>query len=261
MLKKRLPLIAALLALTGCVSSVAQIDTPTNANTSMNNKVLIVLTNQGKLGNTDKKTGFFLAEAAHPYAVFTKAGLEVDFVSPSGGEAPIDPKSYQLDDLANRAFVENKAVMAKVNNTLSPSEVNPDEYKAILYAGGHGAMWDFPNNQPLADLTSAIYEQGGVVGAVCHGPVGLVNVKLSNGQYLVDDKTVAAFTNEEEAAVGLTKVVPFLLESKLTERGAIHTKAANFQSHVVVSDRLVTGQNPASAAGVGEAMAKLLIEN
>jgi putative intracellular protease/amidase len=224
----------------------------------MNNKVLIVLTNHSELGDTGKKTGFYLSEAAHPYAVFTKAGLEVDFVSPNGGEAPLDPTSYQLDDSANRAFVENKAVMAQVKDTLSPSEVNPGEYKAILYAGGHGTMWDFPNNQPLANLAATIYEQGGVVGAVCHGPAGLVNVKLANGQYLVFGKAVAAFTNEEEEAVGLSNVVPFLLESALIERGANHTQAANFQAHVVVSDRLVTGQNPASATGVAEQMVALL---
>lgn len=118
----------------------------------------------------------------------------------------------------------------------------------------------FPDNAELARIATAIYEQGGVVGAVCHGPAGLVNIKLSNGQYLVADKTVSSFTNEEEAAVGLTEVVPFLLESKLIERGATVDKAPNFQAKVVVSDRLVTGQNPASAMGVAERMVELLAQ-
>ncbi|HEY9644308.1 MAG TPA: type 1 glutamine amidotransferase domain-containing protein, partial [Coleofasciculaceae cyanobacterium] len=153
---------------------------------------------------------------------------------------------------------DDPAKMAQVENTLHPTQVNPSEYDAIFYAGGHGTMWDFPENADLAGLAASIYEQGGVVGAVCHGPAGLVNIRLSNQDYLVSGKVVSAFTNEEEAAVGLTDVVPFLLEEKLIERGATVEKAPNFQAKTVVSDRLVTGQNPASAAGVAEAMVALL---
>ena len=119
-------------------------------------------------------------------------------------------------------------------------------------------MWDFPENEELAAIAAQIYEQGGIVSAVCHGPAALVNIKLSNGDHLVNGKTVAAFTNEEEVAVGLSEVVPFLLQDKLIERGATHTKAENFQAHVVSSDRLVTGQNPASATGVGEQVVRLI---
>jgi putative intracellular protease/amidase len=119
-------------------------------------------------------------------------------------------------------------------------------------------MWDFPNNERLAQIAADIYERGGVVGAVCHGSAGLVDIKLSDGSYLIAGKSVAGFTNEEEAAVGLSNVVPFLLASKLSDRGATHTKADNFQTHVVVSDRLVTGQNPASAKGVGVEMVKIM---
>ena len=223
-----------------------------------NPKILIVLTNHDRLGNTGKKTGFYLDEVAHPYAVFTKAGFKVDFVSPTGEEAPIDPKSYNLDDSLNRQFVENEAVMAQVQDTLSPQEVDSSEYSAVFFAGGHGVMWDLPNNRELAQITAAIYEQNGIVGAVCHGPAGLVNVQLSDGTYLVAGKTLAAFTNEEEEAVELTEQMPFLLETKLIERGAQHTEADNFQPHVVASDRLVTGQNPASATGVAEQMVELL---
>ena len=148
--------------------------------------------------------------------------------------------------------------MAQVKDTLSPQEIDSSEYSAVFYAGGHGVMWDLPNNQELAQITAAIYERNGIVGAVCHGPAGLVNVQLSDGTYLVAGKTLAAFTNEEEEAVELTDQMPFLLESKLIERGAQHTEAPNFQPHVMVSDRLVTGQNPASATKTAEAIVELL---
>jgi putative intracellular protease/amidase len=222
----------------------------------MSQKVLLVLTSHGTLGDTKKDTGFYLPEVTHPEAVFERAGLEVVYVSPQGGKAPMS--GIDREDSINKAFLEDADKVAKIENTLHPSQVNPSEYDAIFYAGGHGTMWDFPNNAELAVITATIYDRGGIVGAVCHGSASLVNLQLSNGDYLVAGKKVSCFTNEEEAAVGLTDVVPFLLESKLIERGASVEKAANFQKKVVTSDRLVTGQNPASAAGVGEAIVKLL---
>ncbi len=223
----------------------------------MSKKVLIVLTSHDKLGDTGKETGFYLPEVSHPVAEFERAGLKVEYVSPKGGKAPMI--GIDLNDPLNAAFLGNPEKMAQVENTLQPSQVNPSEYEAIFYAGGHGTMWDFPHNFDLDRIAATIYEQGGVVGAVCHGPAGLVNIKLSDGKYLVAGKTVSAFTNEEEVAVGLQDVVPFLLKSTLSDRGATHTKADNFQAHVEVSDRLVTGQNPASAGGVGEQMVKLIL--
>jgi putative intracellular protease/amidase len=222
----------------------------------MAQRVLFVLTSHDTLGNTGKETGFYLSEVTHPEAVFEKAGIEVEFVSPKGGKAPMT--GVDLQDPLDKAFLENAAKVAKVENTLTPHQIDPARYDAIFYAGGHGTVWDFSTNEQLDRTAATIYENGGVVGAVCHGPSGLVNLKLSDGAYLVAGKTVSSFTNEEEAAVGLSDVVPFLLESKLIERGANHTKASNFQPHVVVSDRLVTGQNPASATGVGERMVELL---
>ena len=219
-------------------------------------KVLIVLTSHDTLGDTGKETGFYLPEVTHPLDAFTQAGLTVDFVSPKGGKAPM--VGVDLEDPLNKAFVEDSEQVARVENTLNPAQIDPAEYGAIFYAGGHGTMWDFADNQELAGIAAAIYEAGGVVGAVCHGPAALVNLKLSDGAYLVANKTVAAFTNEEEAAVGLTDIVPFLLEAKLIGRGANFTKVASFQACVVECDRLVTGQNPASAAGVGEKMVELL---
>ncbi len=219
-------------------------------------KVLIVLTSHDTLGDTGKETGFYLPEVTHPLDAFTKAGLMVDFVSPKGGKAPM--VGIDLEDPLNKAFLDDSEQVSRVENTLNPAQIDPAEYGAIFYAGGHGTMWDFADNQELAAIAAAIYEAGGIVGAVCHGPAALVNLKLSDGKYLVANKTVAAFTNEEEAAVGLTDIVPFLLEAKLIERGANFTKVANFQVCVVECDRLVTGQNPASAAGVGEKMVELL---
>jgi putative intracellular protease/amidase len=219
-------------------------------------RVLFVLTSHDTLGSTGKETGFYLPEVTHPYEAFEQAGIEVEFVSPKGGKAPMI--GIDLQDPLNKAFLEDSAKLAKVENTLTPAQVEPSHYDAIFFAGGHGTMWDFPDNERLARIAATIYEQGGIVGAVCHGPAGLVNIKLTDGSHLIAGKTVAGFTNEEEAAVGLSDVVPFLLVSKLSDRGAIHTKANNFQAHVVVSDRLVTGQNPASAKGVGVEMVKLM---
>jgi len=194
-------------------------------------KVLIVLTSHNTLGDTGKETGFYLSEVTHPYDAFARAGFEVDFVSPQGGKAPMT--GVERQDPLNQAFLDDPALIAQVENTLHPTQVDASQYDGIFYAGGHGTMWDFPNNARLAQIAVAIYEQGGVVGAVCHGPAGLVNITLSTGEYLVAGKQVAAFTNEEEMAVGLTEVVPFLLESTLIERGAQVVKAPNFQAQVM----------------------------
>jgi putative intracellular protease/amidase/quinol monooxygenase YgiN len=177
-------------------------------------------------------------------------------VSPEGGKAPVD--GVDLDDPVNRSFWENPSTRSKVETTLRPNEVRPENYAAIFFAGGHGTMWDLPGHATLAQLTSRIYEQGGVVAAVCHGLAGLADVKLSDGQWLVAGKEIAAFTNDEERAVGLEHIVPFLVADRLVERGARHRSAPPFTENVVISDRLVTGQNPQSALGVGNAMAQLL---
>jgi putative intracellular protease/amidase len=219
-------------------------------------RALFVLTSHDKLGSTDQETGFYLSEVTHPYVAFEQAGIAVDFVSPRGGKAPMT--GLDVTDPLNQAFLDDPTKVAAVENTLTPADIDPHNYTAIFYAGGHGTMWDFPHQMALDRIAAAIYEQGGVVGAVCHGPAGLLNIKLSDDSYLVADKTVASFTNEEEVAVKLHEVVPFFLAEELVKRGAKHTQAANFQPHVEVSDRLVTGQNPASAKGVGEAMVKLL---
>lgn len=222
----------------------------------MKDKILFVLTSHDRKGSTGQPTGFYAPEAAHPWAVLRAAGYAVDFASPQGGKAPME--GGEGDDPVLRAFLADPEVTAKLGATLKPEDVNVDDYAAIFFVGGHGTMWDFPDNARLASIAAAIHESGGVVGAVCHGPSALVNLKLSDGRYLVEGKRVAAFTDDEERAVGLDGVVPFLLASTLAQRGALHVPAPNWQSNVVTDGRLVTGQNPASAGGVGEAMARLL---
>jgi putative intracellular protease/amidase len=229
---------------------------PAASNSSASKRVLFVLTSHDKKGDTGESTGFYLAEVTHPHHVLTEAGFTIDYVSPKGGKAPID--GFDLTDPINKAFMENPANVKAIETTLRPEQVKPADYAAIFYSGGHGTMWDFADNVELARIGGDIYDRGGVVGAVCHGPAGLVNIKIADGSYLVAGKNVSAFTNEEEAAVKLEKIVPFLLADKLIERGAKHHPAPNFEAKVVVDGRLVTGQNPASATGVGEAMAKLL---
>lgn len=218
-------------------------------------KILFVVSSHDKKGNTGETTGYYLGEVTHAWEAL-KDHYTIDFVSPKGGTPPVD--GFDLNDPINKQFWEDAVYHNKINNSMKPSEVNPKDYVAIYYAGGHGAMWDFPENAEIAKIATAIYENNGVVGAVCHGPAGLVNIKLSNGKYLVDGKKVNAFTNEEEIAVKLEKVVPFALETKLIERGAKFEKSGLWQPHVTVDGRLVTGQNPQSAKGVGEAVLKEL---
>ncbi|WP_228452286.1 type 1 glutamine amidotransferase domain-containing protein [Chryseobacterium sp. c4a] len=222
----------------------------------MKKKILFVVTSHDKKGSTNEKTGYYLGEVSHPWEVLHKAGYEIDFVSPKGGTPPVD--GFDLKDPVNKEFWENKEYRNKIDHSLTPSQVNPKDYSTIFYAGGHGAMWDLADNKELADIASTVYENGGIVAGVCHGPAGLVNIKLNNGKYLVDGKKINAFTNEEESAVKLTDVVPFLLENKLKERGAQFEKSGLWQNHVVSDQRVITGQNPQSAKSVGEAILKEL---
>lgn len=219
-------------------------------------RVAIVLTNHGQLGDTGRSTGFFLSEVTHPYAVFRAAGYAIDFLSPRGGVAPMD--GIDRSDPINAAFLDDPALVELTRTTVSLQAVDPARYDAIFFAGGHGTMWDLPDDPEVHKIIRAVYERGGVVAAVCHGPAALVNVRLSNGQYLVAGKEVSAFTDEEEVAVKLEQVVPFALETALRARGARFVEAPNFEKMVAVSERLVTGQNPASATGVAEEVVKLL---
>jgi putative intracellular protease/amidase len=228
---------------------------------SDNPRILFVVTNNDQLGNTNEETGYWLSEVSHPYNVFDEAGYTIDFVSPQGGPAPVDPLSEDYDDPINAQFVESEAYTEQLQNTLTPSEVNSEEYDAIFFAGGYGPMWDLPDNEEIASLVVEIYEAGKIVSAVCHGPAGLVNVQRSDGEYLVAGKRVASFTNAEEDENDRQDVVPFLLESELEVRGADHHSAGVWDEQIEVDGRLVTGQNPASAKGVAESVIDLIEEN
>jgi len=238
------------------IFTIGFIQGQTKKSKNMKKKILFVVTSHDKKGDTGEETGYYLGEVSHPWEVLHKAGYEIDFVSPKGGTPPVD--GFDLKDPVNKEFWENKEYKNKIDHSLQPSQVNPNDYSTVFYAGGHGAMWDFADNTELAAIASKIYENGGIVAGVCHGPAGLVNIKLNNGKYLVDGKKINAFTNEEESEVKLTNVVPFLLEDKLKERGAKFEKSGLWQNHVVTDQRVITGQNPQSAKSVGEAILKEL---
>jgi putative intracellular protease/amidase len=163
-----------------------------------------------------------------------------------------------VKDAINDAFLADPALVARTKSTMAIGAADPARYDAVFFSGGHGTMWDFPGDASVQAFARSVYERGGVVAAVCHGPAALVNLRLSDGRYLVAGKEVAAFTDEEESAVKLDKVVPFALESTLRERGAVFVESPNFEKRVAVSERLVTGQNPASATGTAEAVVALL---
>lgn len=220
--------------------------------------VAIIATSNDKMGDTGDRTGFHYEELATPYLAFTQAGYNVTFASPKGGNPPADPASLadNPDDQPEsvRRFLADEDALAALENSTELGVLEPDGFDAVYLPGGHGTMWDFPENSVLAKFVSAVYENGGVVGAVCHGPAGLVGAKLSDGEPLVKNRAVNSFTDEEERRIGKDKVVPFLLETKLRELGARFEGSAPFERHVVRDGRLVTGQNPASAQAVADGM-------
>ncbi|HSC86463.1 MAG TPA: type 1 glutamine amidotransferase domain-containing protein [Polyangiaceae bacterium] len=226
----------------------------TTKGNAMTHRVLLAMTSHDQKGSSGKPTGAYLPEVAHPYEVFARAGYEIEFVSVRGGQVPLD--GVEGADASSLAFLE--AHRAELAQTPRGDAVDASRFDVIYFAGGHGAMWDFPDDRALSQVARDIYERGGIVSAVCHGPAALVNLQLSNGQYLVAGKKVSAFTNEEERAVQLDGVVPFLLADRLSARGALHQPAPLWQKQVVVDERLVTGQNPASAAAVAEAVVGVL---
>lgn len=219
-------------------------------------RVLFVLTSTDHLGNTGHKTGAFLSEVTHPYDEVVRAGYTVDMISPRGGKVPLD--GVKMDDPYNAIWMNDSEFVSKIENTMTPWQAHAEDYCAIYFAGGHGAMFDFPDNLQLQKLAAEIYENNGVVASVCHGAAALVNTRLKDGSYLIKGHEISCFTNEEEETVGMEKTVPFLLQSKIEERGAHHTRSPRFAGHVVKSGRLVTGQNPASALGVGKSLVEVL---
>ncbi|HCN45836.1 MAG TPA: type 1 glutamine amidotransferase domain-containing protein [Pseudomonas sp.] len=222
---------------------------------SKREKVLIVVS------SLDKKTenqvgGFWFPELTHPVEVFDQAGIDFDLASPRGGMPPFD--GFDLKDQASLNFWTNPQHRNKLGSTIKLSGVDPSLYGAVLLVGGHGPMWDFVNNPELSSIVRRIYEQSGIVSAVCHGPAGLLDVKLSNGRLLVSGRRLTGFTAEEEIARQYDKIVPFELEASLKNAGAIFEEAPIFESRVVIDGRLITGQNPASATALGRALVSAL---
>ncbi|MBW1757805.1 MAG: type 1 glutamine amidotransferase domain-containing protein [Deltaproteobacteria bacterium] len=223
-------------------------------------KILMVLTSHEDLGDTGEKTGFWLEEFAAPYYVLRDAGAEITLASPKGGQPPLDPKS-NADDAqtdATRRFKKDADAQKALATTRKLSDMVHDRYDAIFYPGGHGPLWDLANDADSKRLIEAFVANDRPVGAVCHAPAVFRHTQAADGKPLVSGRRVTGFTNTEEAAVGLTDVVPFLVEDMLQSNGGIYEKGADWGSHVVVDGKLITGQNPASSEESAQELLKLL---
>lgn len=217
-------------------------------------KVLMVLTSHDQLGDSGEKTGFWIEEFAAPYYALLAAGIEVTLASPQGGAAPIDPKS-ELEDFqtpATKQFFGDEAAQHAVANTQVLAEVNANDYDGVFYPGGHGPLWDLVDNFDSVSLIEAFIAANKPVSAVCHASAALLNVKSPSGEYAVKGKAVSGFTNTEEAAVGLTEVVPFLLQDALMARGADFQQSDDWHAFAVQDGLMITGQNPASSVLVAQ---------
>ena len=223
-------------------------------------KILMVLTSHDRLGDTGKKTGFWLEEFAAPFYVLKDAGAEITLASPKGGQPPLDPKSDEPDAQteATRRFRSDPEAQQALAATTPLSQVDAAAFDAVFYPGGHGPLWDLAEDRESIALIEAFARAGKPVGAVCHAPGVLRHVKGPDGEFLVKGRKVAGFSNTEEAAVGLTEVVPFLVEDMLKANGGLYSRGDDWASHVVSDRGLVTGQNPASSEAAAEALLSLL---
>jgi putative intracellular protease/amidase len=223
-------------------------------------KILLVLTSHDQLGNTGEKTGFWLEELAAPYYAFLDAGAQVTLASPKGGQPPLDPKSNdpasQTD--TTRRFEADANAVAALAKTKKLTDVSVADFDAVFYPGGHGPLWDLTEDRTSIALIEQTVASGKPVALVCHAPGVLRHVKGADGKPLVNGKSVTGFTNTEEEAVGLTKIVPFLVEDMLKTNGGTYSRGADWQSHVVVDGLLITGQNPASSEATAHALLKQL---
>lgn len=222
--------------------------------------VLIVLTSHDQLGDTGKKTGFWLEEFASPYYYLKDAGVHVRLASPRGGQPPLDPKSHEADAQTDdtRRFDEDEAAQSELANTAKLAEMKVKDFDAVFYPGGHGPLWDLHNDSDSIALIEGFIAAGKPVATVCHAPAVLLKAKDPSGVPLVRGKKVTGFSNSEEAAVGLTNIVPFLLEDQLVANGGEYQKVDDWGSLVVVDGLLITGQNPGSSAAVAAALVKAL---
>ena len=219
-------------------------------------KILMVLTSHDQLGNTGKKTGFWLEEFAAPYYAFKDAGAQLTLASPKGGQPPLDPKSDEPDAQteATERFRKDTAAQSALASTVLLSSVKASDYDAIFYPGGHGPLWDLAEDKHSIALIESFYNASKPVATVCHAPGVLRHAKSADGQPLVKGKKVTGFTNSEEDAVQLTNVVPFLVEDELKAKGGIFSKGPDWASYVLTDGLLLTGQNPASSQATAEAL-------
>ena len=223
-------------------------------------KLLIVLTSHDKLGETGKKTGFWLEEFTAPYYEFRDAGATLTLASPKGGQPPLDPKSDEPDAQTGTTdrFRKDKDAQHALANTVKLADVKAGDFDAVFYPGGHGPLWDLAEDAHSIALIQAFWTAGKPVSAVCHAPGVLSNVLLEDGTPLVKDKRVTGFSNSEEDGVGLTDIVPFLVEDELKKHGGDYSKAADWHPYAVTDGKLITGQNPASSTAVAKALLKML---
>lgn len=212
-------------------------------------KVLFVTTSHDTLGETAEKTGLWLDELAGPYFIFKEAGAYIAIASPKGGEVPVDPKSESIISVTRhtKRFRNDTEAMNNLMRSQPLRDIKEENHDLLFIAGGHGAMWDLGNNPLLKQLIESFNAKNKPVGAVCHGVAALLNVRDTQGQPWIKGKKLTGFSNTEEESAGMTKYLPFLLETKLTDQGSIYTKAANYLKHVETEGNVITGQNPASA--------------
>ena len=239
----------------GIALAASSIGSAATATAAAGKKILIVVSSHDRKGK-DLVAGFWFPELTHPAKVFSEAGYAFDIASPQGGMPPFD--GFDLKDEGNSWFWIQPGLRNRLANSLPLSQVDPSRYAAVMLVGGHGPMWDFVNNSRLHAIVRSIYERGGIVSAVCHGPAGLLDLKLSDGSPLIAGRRLTAFTNEEEVSRQYDKLIPFELESALKAQKAVFEESAVFQSRVVIDGRLITGQNPASARPFGEALVAAL---
>lgn len=224
-------------------------------------KILMILTSHDELGETGEKTGFWLEEFAAPYYIFKDNDIVITLASPYGGQPPLDPKSDQPDfhTEATARFQKDEAAQKVLATTLRLESVKAEDYDAVFYPGGHGPLWDLTNDQKSIDLIEKFSRADKPIGLVCHAPGVLRNVSSGDGSPFVSGKKITGFSNSEEEAVGLTKVVPFLLEDMVQENGGIYSKGEDWGSYVVVDGNVVTGQNPASSEAAAKELIKIIL--
>jgi len=245
---KKIALLIIIALTASCIPAAAQ-----KQNKKIMKKVLFVLTSHDKLGDTGEKTGYWTEEFAAPYYELADKGVQIDIATPLGGQPPVDPKSDDPSAATEdtKRLDKDTEVLAKLKNTHKLSDVHEADYDAVFYPGGHGPLWDLAEDKNSIALIAAFYSNKKPVAFVCHSPGALKNVKV-NGEFLVKGKKVTGFSNTEEEAVGLTKVVPFLLEDALQTNGATYSKTGDWQPYAVEDGLLITGQNPASSKLVAE---------